>query len=793
MTEFSQGKIREGRIKFRSEFMMRRFVPLLACVALTVVPRAPLSAQGRGGAPVLFEPFDWGPNSAWRRRAAQVRDLRTLLLRQGDLQSLNGVRGGGTPGRPFVLGSLPTTAVTGAFHVPVIALAYADVDVPRPTAQYQCLLFSRTPGSCPLTDPGDRPYSVTSYYEELSHHRISMDGVVFAKVREDSVAAYYTNGCNGIGVVSTCPGGRNRMGLMLVATLDSVSARSGGDTLWSQFDNDGTDGVPNSGDDDGVVDFVTFLQPELGGECQSNTPKPTGIWSHRYVISGWVQGLVHPHLDPGGFYVTRTPWTGHAGQFLKVNDYTIQSAIGGITSCESDKIMGIGTVAHETGHAFGLPDLYDVSGSTQGIGGWGLMGSGNYARPYSPSSYDAWSLHVLGWTTLDTLSASRTVTTGPRLFTDTIFYARTANPDEYLLVENRQAVLSDTAQMNPALTAVCPNQGFCAKSPGLLLWLINQPKVTSSLFGNSVNVSFGGLQGVELIQADGLNELRTPGSHNRGDRGDSYPGNTNNTRFSLLANPSARDNAGNYIGFVLDQIQQLPAGAMRFRFLRRGPTLIQAAGGAIVRVNGDAWSRYEEVVAGGDPIQLSVDDVQLLASGKTRARFLAWSQGGPRDQTVISSPTRPDTLSASFALEHRLLVITPGGGTVNSSVSGSLSQGIFLPEGTAVTLTAVAPAGTIFTGWRGDTVATAPVLQVTLRKGYDLEARFVTEVNVIATDAVSDLLGAPKLNDAQRTYLDELGNRNGIYDVGDLLAMYRRMGQAVPAALLRTPLRERRP
>jgi len=772
--------------------MMRRLVPLLALLAFTAVPRAPVLAQARGSAPVLLEPFDWGPNAAWRRRAAQVRALRAQLLRQGDLQSLNAVRGGVNPGLPMVLGVLPTTAVTGAFHLPVIPIAYSDVDTPRPVAQFQCILFSRTPAACP-TDPGDRPYSVTTYYEELSHHRISMDGVVLAKVHEDSSAAYYTNGCNGIGVQNSCPSGRNRMGLMLVATLDSVSARPGGDTLWAQFDNDGPDGTPNSGDDDGVVDFVAFLQPEVGGECQSNTPKPTGIWSHRYIIAGWAAGLSHPHLDAGGLYITRTPWAGHTGQFLRVNDYTIQSGVGGITSCDGTTIMGIGTVAHETGHAFGLPDLYDVSGSTQGIGGWGLMGSGNYARPYSPSSYDAWSLHVLGWTVLDTLAASRTVTAGPRLLTDTIFYARTANPDEYILLENRQAVLSDTAQMNPALPATCPNLGFCAKSPGLLFWLINQPKVQGGLFGNSVNVGFGGLQGVELIQADGLNELRTPGSRNRGDRGDAYPGLTNNTRFSLLASPSARDNAGNYVGFAVDQIQPLPSGAVSFRFIRRAPTVIQAQGGAVIRVNGDPWPRFEEVVAGGDLLQLAVDDLQVLASGKTRARFVAWSQGGPRDQTFTSSAAKPDTLTASFTLEHRVFVITPGGGSVNASVVGNLSQGVFLPEGSLVTLTAVTPPGTIFTGWRGDTVATAPVLQLTMRKGYDLEARFVVEVNVIAVDAVSDLLGSPRLTDAQRSYLDELGNRNGSYDVGDLLAMYRRLGQAVPPSLLRGRPGERRP
>ncbi|HEU5220283.1 MAG TPA: M6 family metalloprotease domain-containing protein, partial [Gemmatimonadales bacterium] len=473
---------------------MSRSLLALALLAILAAPRVRAQATGGGSVPALIEPLDFSPTGAWRRRAAEVRILRNQLLRSGDLRTLNAVRGG-----PFFMPSLlapggAATAVTGAFKVPVILLAYKDIGVPYPVASYQCLLFSHNPGGCGFTD--FRPYSVTTYYEELSHHRISMDGVVFPTVRMDSIGAFYTDGCKAITVTGqtncpTHPEG-NRMALMLKAALDSISNRSDGATVWGQFDNDGPDAIPNSGDDDGVVDFVTFLQPEVGGECVNNVPPTPGVWSHRFVISGWT----------GTPYTTKTPRTGMPGQFIKVNDYTIQSELGGISSCLPDQIMSVGTVSHETGHAFGLPDLYDTRGSTQGIGGWGLMGSGNYARPYSPSSYDAWSLATLGWATIDTLGTSRTVIAGPRLLTDTVFYARTHSADEYVLLENRQAVLSDTAQMNPLLASACPGTlGFCAKSPGLLVWLIDEVKVQGSLSTNSVNT--GTPQGVELVQADG--------------------------------------------------------------------------------------------------------------------------------------------------------------------------------------------------------------------------------------------------------------------------------------------------
>ena len=768
---------------------MHRFAFLAAALLVGAVTAAPPAhAQGTSAAPLLLEPLDWSRNAGWRQRAEQVRTERMRLLRQGDIRSLNAVRGGRGP-LTYILGALPSTAVTGAFHVPVIAIAYRDRPVQYPVSAFQCLLFSRDPLSC--GNSGDRPYSITTFYEELAQNRITLDGVVLPTAAMDSNAAFYTDGCNGFTISgrTSCPARpQNRMALMLVAALDSINNRPGGDTIWARFDNNGTDGIPNSGDDDGVVDFVTFLQPEVGGECVRNDPPPTGIWSHRFVISGW-----NLPSAMGGF-TTRTPRRGAnglpiPGQFIRVNDYTIQSQLGGGNACDPANIMGIGTVAHETGHAFGLPDLYDTSGSTQGIGGWGLMGSGNYARPYSPSSFDAWSLLVLGWATVDTLGASRTVMAGPRLLTDTLFYARTDHPDEFLLIENRQAVRSDTAQMNPTLGGACPliGLGFCAKSPGLLLWLVNQAKVLSSIAGNGVNT--GSVHGVALLQADGLNQLRAPGSTNRGDRGDAYPGSTANRRFTLLGSPSAQGNAGNFIGFIIDQITQLPNAVMSFRFTRRQPSVVQAEGGAQIRVNGEPWGRYEDVIPGGDQFQIGADESQLLAGGKTRTRFLAWSNGGPREQALVSNPGRPDTLTASFATEHRLMLVTTGGGIVASSAPGDLVQGVFMNEGVPVTLTATASPGVVFVGWRGDTVATGPTLELTMRKGYDLEARFTPIVSVTLQDAVKDVLGTLTLSLEQRAFLDELGNRNGIFDVGDLLAYYRREGLAVPPAVMDAALK----
>ncbi|HKP30159.1 MAG TPA: M6 family metalloprotease domain-containing protein [Gemmatimonadales bacterium] len=707
--------------------------------------------------------MDFRADGAWRVRTDRVRAYRRELFRSGDLNSLN--RNAGRAQSPSLLRVATAAApnvLTGTVYVPVIPIAYSNVPVPFPVTAFQDVLFTPTPATL------NRAYSLKTYYEELSNHLISLEGDVFDPVRMDTTSSYFEDGCNGIGVVNSCPNGGRRFGGMLLAALDSISNRPGGDTVWAQFDNDGPDGLPNSGDDDGVVDFVTFLHPTVDGACGTQ-----GVWSHRFQVRFW---------NNGSRYVTKTPRKGVdglpiPGQFIQVDDYTIQSELGGNTGCLSGEIMPIGTIAHETGHAFGLPDLYDTdqSSRTEGIGEFGLMGSGNFARSYSPASYDAWSMVELGWVTVKELAGSTMVETGARQVSDTVFLAKTPVGAEYFLIENRQSLQSDTAQMNPNYAK--------RKSPGLLLWFIDEARIASGRPGNRVNS--GPAQGVSLMQADGLNQLRSPGSKNRGDEGDSYPGTAGNTRFAYSTNPASRNNFGEFAGFMIDQIEQLPSQAMRFRFTRRGLSVFRPSEfDAVISVNGTVLPRYEEVVPPGDQIALSSPESQLSNSSRTQLRFLSWSNGGSREQVLVSG-ANPDTVTANYDAAHRLRVFGSPTGGVTASVEGDLAAGFFLPAGTPVTLTAAQIPGMVFVGWQTDTVATGNVLTLPMKRPYDVTAVYLAEQVIPVQDATDDLLGTAKLNFDQRNFLDQLGNRNGGYDVGDYLALLDRSGVSPSPELLK--------
>lgn len=694
--------------------------------------------------------FDLPVDGGWRRGTARVLAERKALLQSGAFSRLNA----STFFRP---------AVSGRYFVPVIPIAFRDVAGPFTPAQYHDLFFNLIPSG--------RPSSVRTYYRDQSRGLVTLDGTVFNWVSVDSSAAWYEDGCNGIGVKLPCPSRpRSRMADLLLAALDSISLAPGGDTVWAGFDNDGPDGVPNSGDDDGIVDVVTFLQPKVDGACGTDA-----IWAHRYRISGW---------NGGQAYTTRTPRRGGSGfplpgQFLRVNSYTIQSGQGGNTACTAGQIMPIGTVTHEIGHIFGLPDLYDTDANsgTEGIGEWGLMGAGNYARPYSPSSFDAWSLTQLGWVVVDSVPGNRVTTTGSVQSSDTVFYAPTATSGLYLLLENRQREGSDTAMMSPAYVR--------PKSPGLLVWLIDQARIDAGNGSNTVNT--GARQGVALMQADGRNQLRSSvvGIKNRGDGGDPFPGTALNRDFGLAGYAPAVNYDGTPLGIRLDGITELANGRIRFRYVRRAATLIASRTSlAKVRVNGLLGIAISEIFAVGDTLALSADSLQFTGDGRSAARFLRWGDAGARAHQLIARAGAPDTVLADFALAHRVRALAAGPGSVVISISGDPAVGVFADAGTAVRVSATAPAGVEFLGWRGDTTTSAATLDLPVNHPFDLTADFVAIAAVDAAGAARAVLGGPPLDPATRAYLDAIGNRNGSFDVGDYLAWLRRTGQRIPPALL---------
>ncbi|WP_376745694.1 immune inhibitor A domain-containing protein [Sinorhizobium psoraleae] len=146
--------------------------------------------------------------------------------------------------------------------------------------------------------------------------KLLVQGQVHDWIRLSKNEEFYAgpSGCNG-----TCANART--GELLTEALRQADQAID----FTQFDNDGPDGMPNSGDDDGFVDFVAFVHPSLGGECAM--PDNSSIWSHRWRISNWA-----------GNNSFETNDSSVLGPRIRVDDYVIMPAL----ACDKTTMIPIG-------------------------------------------------------------------------------------------------------------------------------------------------------------------------------------------------------------------------------------------------------------------------------------------------------------------------------------------------------------------------------------------------------------------------------------------------------------------
>ncbi len=484
-----------------------RAVMILVCAAAAaVLPVASVGAQdvemlGRHyGTPVPASYYETMARDADAFRFNRGRALRTrqemearARLRASGLAAVLGPRDG---------------PVEGTFTIPVLLGRFADSPVVLPYDE--SAVHDRFFGASGLT--------ARTYYEEVSGGRVSLRGAVRPWATGSSVLhtrGWVTNG--GSGLSSRTPVWIK--GLLSTSQVDD----------WGRFDNDGPDGIPNSGDDDGFVDALAVIHPTEGAECRS-TGSEDRIWSHKWSLS----------TPTGTPFTTTTPAAG--GGFILVDDYFIV----GVRSCGGSALNDIGVFTHETGHAFGLPDLYDTGRDNRhsGAGNWDLMATGSWGcnnrSPAVPCHMGAWSKAVLGWLDVVDIPAGSGLTrvTLPPVAAEGVAY-RVATGDgsgEYFLLENRQ------------------RQGFDSnlQASGLLVWHIDPDWVQARWSSNSVNA--GPHRGVWLRQADGRDDLGSP-TGTRSDDGDPFP-HADNDDFHASSSPASWSHEGSATGVTLLDIER---------------------------------------------------------------------------------------------------------------------------------------------------------------------------------------------------------------------------------------------
>jgi M6 family metalloprotease-like protein len=362
-------------------------------------------------------------------------------------------------------------ALQGNFRMVVMLGLFSDSPEPTVTVgDLQRQLFGANPRG-----------NLSEYYREVSRGRMNITGVVAPWVRTGLTRKEVVGESYGLG-----PDGS--LGWYIADMLD----RSDALIDFTQFDNDGFDNVPNSGDDDGFVDLAVFQFSEIAASCGG-----PGVWPHRGVLD----------LLIGVPYSTND--VGIAGYPIQISDYHMQSAV----ECDGAP-QSIGVIAHETGHAFGLPDWYDA---TEGLlpperrwvhgcwtlmaaGAWGCGDGGTFGKVALPPHMGPLDKLDLGWATATVVQPGwrRVYTLRPVQQSGDILQIPLAQTYEYLLLEYRpntgfDGELPAGGVLVHHVDSGRPLRITCFTCPRLYYWMLTEADGDGALVRSALE---GGNRGV---------------------------------------------------------------------------------------------------------------------------------------------------------------------------------------------------------------------------------------------------------------------------------------------------------
>lgn len=338
----------------------------------------------------------------------------------------------------IIIGVVLLIAVTSA--VSVMAEPAAVQSQQKINPLHMVIVFTKFNGeSTGITGPPDwadsifsgEPGSIPYYFSEISHGEIVITGEYLPTVYElHNTAAYYAG----------------ETAEFVEDVLDLLDADP--DVDFTHYDNDGPDGIPDTEDDDGYVDYMVLMP----------ISRPEDL------ISGLADGMAGL-----GIRTYSTSDMSSKGKAVKL-DYD-----SGCIASSSNLNQAVGLVCHEYLHFHTLPDLYDTKYTpgadyeedSAGIGNWGVMGRGilgwNYQdAPVGPSAYSRVKLGFAGVgnaNLIDLYGVHHGLRTGDSALPDGKIFRIWVTDTEYFLIEHRRSDNLFCERNNPA--------------NGILIWHVN--------------------------------------------------------------------------------------------------------------------------------------------------------------------------------------------------------------------------------------------------------------------------------------------------------------------------------
>ncbi len=317
-----------------------------------------------------------------------------------------------------------STPFLGNVKMLTILVEFNDAKIKNTDATWNAKMFSSTGNS------------VRNYYNETSNGKLIL------------MPAEETNGISNDGIVKvwiktnhpnpTSTGAINQQIVKDALTLADQYVN------FSSFDTNHDGTLTNN-----ELDLVTIV---AGYEMSYDSSTPH-VWAHKWSL----YGSTLAQYD--GVYVAGNDTNSSYAQFGEFH---------GLVNTAS-----IGVICHELGHTLGLPDLYDTTGKSAGIGISSIMAYGSWNTipggqlGDTPDHFDAWSKQQLGFVTPEVIATSVNQTYTLKSISTGQYNAiriNTSLPYEYFLLENRQFEKYDRS-LNPRV-----DKG------GIAIWHIDESK-----------------------------------------------------------------------------------------------------------------------------------------------------------------------------------------------------------------------------------------------------------------------------------------------------------------------------
>lgn len=419
------------------------------------------------------------------------------------------------------VGSVASALVkpTGVKKIPVILAAFKDkpFTVAR-TGQLVNAFYDNFFNGADIYASTGNHGSVRQYFIDQSLGQFEPEFTIIGPVELDSVYGYY-GGDKG-GSKDTC--------YYQFVKQSFTKALALGDD-WSQFDNDSN----------GNVDMCVIIYAGMGQNYTNSYGDKSTIW---------------PQERPASYTIGNVTLSGCSSS---CEMRPTSASNGVITNWQAD---GIGVVVHEISHALGLPDLYDTNNKAFGLDFWSVMDYGMYTRSSKyPVAYTAYEREFMGWQQTETI-------TGPRTLHLTCFgqggkgykIVNDANPNEYYILDNRQAVDWDWG--------VCSNRGH-----GMIVMHVDYNY--SVWISNNVNTNYNH-QRLTIIPANGKligsNNAKSADEWKESLLGNPYPGITGNHELTNDSYPASLVYKGEYMNKPIVDIEETPQGIINVKVMPLG-------------------------------------------------------------------------------------------------------------------------------------------------------------------------------------------------------------------------------